>query len=226
MVDAIVKTESKDGDVGDSAKELASRTEDIFRYPAVVNSLVLDPTEIDELYGKLLGTGSPEERQQVATALERGMARGLDAIRTARLLYPESMRCLLLYLQCPLLRDSKETTVDLRGDLIQSLCETILGLPFEGYKAFLTWSTSLYSKESFVSLLVQPLISQLNKRLENDRTRAVPVIVGVLRWLQNAAERAGHLAVPEDFHSKGVANMSMETLYDGEYHVLSVSLSF
>jgi hypothetical protein len=115
----------------------------------------------------------------------------------------------------------------LRGDLlIQSLCETILGLPFEGYKAFLTWSTSLYSKESFVDLLVQPLISQLNKRLENDRTRAVPVIVGVLRWLQNAAERAGHLAAREDFHSKGVANMSMETLYDGEYHVLSVSLFF
>ena len=75
-------------------------------------------------------------------------------------------------------------------------------------------------------LLVQPLISQLNKRLENDRTRAVPVIVGILRWLQNAAERAGHLAVPEDFHSKGVANMSMETLYDGAYIIIACLVSF
>ena len=57
---------------------------------------------------------------------------------------------------------------DPNGDLISLLCETILGLPFEGYKAFLTWATTIYStpKGTFARLLVKPLLFQIGKGLE------------------------------------------------------------
>jgi ubiquitin-protein ligase E3 A len=215
LISGILKDDSEAGVLGDSAKELVSRAEELFRHPSVVNSLILNPPEIDILYGKLVGTGNEEERYQISKAVEKGMSRGLDAIGTARLLYPESIRCLLIYLQCPLFCERESSArFDIMGDLIQSLCENILGLPFEGYKSFVAWSLALYSKETFVPFLVRPLLSQLNKRLVNDRTKSVPVIVGVLRWLQNAAERADDLASPKDFHSTGIANMEMEALFE------------
>jgi alpha-tubulin suppressor-like RCC1 family protein len=197
--------------------ELANQTEELFRCPAVMNSLFLDPNEMDGLYSKIITAGiALKVQQQVVSAMEKGMIRGLESIRTARLMYPESVRWLLLYLQCPLFRDEgNDVMFDQRGELTISLCETILGLPFEGYKALLAWATTVYSKERFVPFLVKPLIVQLNQRLEKERTRAVPVIVGVLRWFRNASERTeDDIARAEDFHSSGVAGLPMEALYD------------
>ncbi|KAL3906342.1 MAG: hypothetical protein SGILL_009307, partial [Bacillariaceae sp.] len=47
---------------------------------------------------------------------------------------------------------------DVRGNLLVLLCETILGLPFEGYRALMAWTTTVYGKELFVALLVKPLV--------------------------------------------------------------------
>lgn len=208
-----------------AVQELANQTEELFRCPAVMNSVFLDPKEIDDLYSKLISAaGEQKYRQLVVSAMENGMMKGLDSIKTARLMYPEAVRCLLLYLQCPLFRRNdtdgcsaqRDVQFDVRGDAIQLLCETILGLPFEGYKALTAWSTSVYAKELFVPFLVKPLMDQLNSKILTERTRAVPVIVGVLRWFQNVAERYPDDvdAKPEDFHSSGVAQLPMEALFD------------
>jgi hypothetical protein len=201
--------------------DLASQTEELFRSPAVMNSVFLDPTEIDELYKKLLSaTKEPKWRQMVVSSMERGMVQGLESLKDTRLMYPEGIRCLLLYLQCPLFRQPGEgawdVQFDVRGDTISLLCETILGLPFEGYKALIAWSTSMYAKELFVPFLVKPLIDQLNAWIEKQRTRVVPLIVGVLRWFQNVAERFPDEVTSkhEDFYSTGIENLSMEALFE------------
>ncbi len=203
-----------------AVQDLANQTEELFRCPAVMNSVFLDPKEIDDLYGKLISAaGDQKYRQQVVSAMEKGMMKGLESVKSSRLMYPEAVRCLLLYLQCPLFRkedSERDIQFDVRGDTIQLLCETILGLPFEGYKALTAWSTAVYAKELFVSFLVKPLMDQLNCKIMTERTRAVPVIVGVLRWFQNVAERFPEEvdAKPEDFHSTGVAQLPIEALFD------------
>ena len=118
------------------------------------------------------------------------------------------MRFLLLYLQCPLWRDQKEENsydeeckddeedddeeekeatktekpqikFDTRGDLLFLLCETILGLPFEGYKALLAWSATFYGEELFVPFLVKPLVYQLNYRFVHQITHGVPNVCNI-----------------------------------------------
>lgn len=205
-----------------AAAELSNQTEELFRCPAVMNSVFLDPKEIDDLYDKLiLAAGEQKHRQLVVSAMEKGMMKGLESIKSARLMYPESVRCLLLYLQCPLFRTNtsgkaQDIQFDVRGETIMLLCETILGLPFEGYKAFTAWSTSVYAKDLFVPFLVTPLIDQLNFMIKSERTRAVPVVVGVLRWFQNVAERFQDdvIATPADFYSKSVEELPIETLFE------------
>jgi ubiquitin-protein ligase E3 A len=91
----------------------------------------------------------------------------------------------------------------------------MLELPFEGYKALMAWTTTLYGKELFVKFLVTPLVSQLNRRLGKPRTVGVPVIAGVLRWLQNVAEQSDDvLAKNEDFHCAGIENLSVEVIFE------------
>ena len=152
-----------------SIEDLARGTDNLFRSPAVMNSLFVDPKEIDHMYQQLVhGSHTLEMKQKIVSAIERGMTMGLKSMVDSRLIYFESVRFLLLYLQCPLWRDDEEINMseneeedseivfDARGDLLFLLCETILGLPFEGYKAFLAWSSTVYGEELFVPLLVKP----------------------------------------------------------------------
>ena len=192
-----------------AAVQLLHRTEELLRSPAVLNSL-LDPTELDELFQMLLSVDSKRFQQGIASAIERGIQKGLDTLQfeDTRLMYPEQVRFLLLYIQCPLFVDNNGVNFDLRGDLILSLCETILGLSYEGYKALLSWAMSIYPRELFVGLLVKPLIAQLKKGLSFEAgagRRPVPAIVAVLRWLYNASERAG-IALPDDFYCDAIAD--------------------
>ncbi|KAG7370642.1 HECT-domain ubiquitin-transferase [Nitzschia inconspicua] len=202
--------------------ELARRTEELFRSPAVMNSLFMDPKEIDGFYNKLIECGHAQDvKQKVVAAMEKGMSQGLKSLRDARLIYPEAVRILLLLLQCPLFRydtdqeDNTSLQFDVHGDVLVLLCETMLGLPFEGYKALMAWTSTLYGKVLFVSFLVKPLVFQLNKRLEKQRTYGVPMIAGVLRWLHNVAEQSdSDLAQSEDFHCVGIDELPMETLFE------------
>lgn len=202
-----MKDDDEERPLGDAEIELAKRTEELLKTPAVLNSLFLDPKELEDLYEQLLSTDSLKFRQCVATAVEKGILQGLESIELddARLLYPEQVRFLLLYIQCPLFLGWKDSDVvfDRRGDLVLLLCETILGLSYEGYKAFLSWATSIYPRELFTRLLVRPLIAQLEKCFSvsaGAERRPVPALVGVLRWLYAASERAGGIAPPEEFY--------------------------
>lgn len=202
----------------EKSRELVSRTEELFRYPAVMNTY-LDPLEFERLYQHLTGAGTDSVRQAIATAIERGMQRGLDELRLgdARLIYPEAVRCLLLYLQCPLWRTDEGLTFDYRGDVIVSLCETFLNLPLEGYRAAVTWATSLYLREDFCRLLLNPLLAQLEKSLKENagvRSRAIPVIVTVLGWFHKASEGVGGITRPEDFYSEAISRINPEALYE------------
>jgi ubiquitin-protein ligase E3 A len=219
-----------------AAEELANRTEELLQHPPVMNSLFFGPKELDSMYSKLMqaGQGSTKIQQIIATGIERGIAKGLESIapERARMIYPEAVRCLLVYIQFfdrPL-DDEHEITFDARGFVISGLMEAILGLPFEGYKAFLKWAMSLYAGESYAKMLVKPLLCQLKKGLKvvvgQDNVHhtsltlgAVPLVVSVLQWLYNTSERAGGIAKPEDFYSDIFDNVPAEALY-GDLHEL------
>ena len=152
-------------------RELANRAEELLQSPCVLNGLFLNPLDLDLLYSKVLGAASDQaSRQVIASAVERGMYQGLKSLETesghASLRFPESVRFLLLYLQCPLFSDPGEDEIsfDRRGDLTLLLCDAFLGLSYEGYKAMVAWVTSLYPRDVFVKCLVRPLLTQLEVR--------------------------------------------------------------
>ena len=104
----------------------------------------------------------------------------------ACLKFPESVRFLLLYLQCPLFSEDQGVSFDRRGDLTLLLCESLLGLSYEGYKAMMSWVTSLYPREAFVKCLLKPLLKQLERGLDENAgplQRVVPLVAAVLNWL-------------------------------------------
>lgn len=210
----------EDEATGEAGLELANRTEELLKTPAVLNGLFLDPTELEDLFEQLLSADSTQFRQTIASSIERGMRQGLETLRTddTRLLYPEQVRFLLLYIQCPLFTTWKDSDIifDRRGDLILLLCENILGLSYEGYKAFLSWATSIYSRELFARLLVRPLIAQVEKSLSVNagaERRPLPALVAVLRWLYNASDRAG-IALPEDFYCEAIGDLDPQWLVE------------
>lgn len=98
-----------------------------------------------------------------------------------------------------------------------SLCETFLNLPLEGYRAAVTWATSLYPRQEFCRLLLGPLLAQLDRALAENagaRSRSIPVIVMLLGWFHKASERAGGIARPEDFYSEAISGITPEALYE------------
>jgi alpha-tubulin suppressor-like RCC1 family protein len=201
-------------------KVITERAEELFRTPSVLNSLFIDPIELEDLFSKVLNVASPSSKQKIVSSIEKGIRKGLDCLRDddSRLMWPEQVRFLLLYMQCPMFVSWKQegSLFDRRGDLILSLCESILGIPYEGYVAFIAWATSVYTKEQFVRLLIQPLLNQLQKGLSVEagaERRPIPAIVAVLRWLYTASERVGNLATPEDFYSDAITNMHPMALY-------------
>ena len=112
-------------------------------------------------------------------------------------------------------------------------CDTLLGLPFEGYRALHGWATTLYSRQLFVKMLVRPLLVSLNACLkfhvdehevEHYQTsrRSAPVIVGVISWLYTISEEA-KLAAPTDFYSDGVSEMDVNVLYEDLYKMKKAS---
>jgi hypothetical protein len=48
---------------------LVSRAKEVFCHPNVVNSLILNPPEIDILHGKVVGAGNEEEQYGILKAV-------------------------------------------------------------------------------------------------------------------------------------------------------------
>ena len=49
------------------------------------------------------------------------------------MIYPEAVRCLLSYIKFFDMRRDDSVVFDMRGEVIFLFCDTILGVPFEGY---------------------------------------------------------------------------------------------
>ena len=206
---------------------------DFFRYPSVMNMMSLDRHDIDQMYEAnlldfkaLWKYNRQTEIPALVSIMERGMVQGLQSLSLghARRTYPETVRCLLMYLQCPLFREhgggSKEQPFnikfDVQGYTIYLLCETILDLPYEGYNALVSWMKSMYSGEAFVLLLVKPLINQLDHWIDDGNIAAIPSIVEAIRLFQNVAEQYPQ-ELPskrEDFYSSGVEEIDYQMLYN------------
>lgn len=211
-----------------AGRDIAKRTEELLKYPALLNSLFLNPADLDEMFERIK-RGDVEIKKTIALAIERGLRFGLESLgNNSRLIYPEAVRCLLLYI---IFFDIRHDNVpfDVRGDSIMLFCDTLLGLPFEGYRALHGWVTTLYSSKLFVKMLVRPLLVSLNACLmfhvdENQvqhfqpSRRSVPVIVGVLSWLYTIAEEA-NLALPTDFYSDGVSEIDVNILFEDLYRM-------
>ena len=114
LIDKVVHEEKEIGEseVGREAasvKDLAASVEELLSWPAVLGSLFLDPLALDRIYKRTIYSdiGSHFIRPSIAMAIQRGVDRGTQNLLScgARFIYPESVRCLLLYLQCPLFSD-------------------------------------------------------------------------------------------------------------------------
>ena len=128
-----IESSGAEGDAA-SLTMLASSTEEVLSWPAVLGSLFMDPSSLDALYRKLIYSDEVCQfvRPAIATAIQRGVNRGLQNLKScgARFTYPASVRCLLLYLQCPLFSDeavkhtSDSTGVifDEGGEVFQCKC--------------------------------------------------------------------------------------------------------
>ena len=210
-----------------ATQEIANRTEELLQNPAVVNSLFFAPMELNQMYTKLLTAGDGKTQQVIASAIERGIGKGIDAIapESARMMYPEAVRCLLIYIQfLDRSSDKGQVDFDVRGRLASRLMDAILGLPFEGYKAFLRWATSMYPGDLYIKMLVNPLLYQLEKscQVSIDRDQVVhtslsvgtiPLIVAVLQWLYSASEKLC-IAKSEAFISNVFDQIPVGALYN------------
>ena len=139
------------------------------------------------------------------------------------MIYPEAVRCLLNYIKFFDIKRDESVVFDQRGEAIFLFCDTMLGIPFEGYNALHDFAVNQYPRKLFVDMLVRPLLLTLNACTkytvdENNvvhtepSMRAVPVIVAVLSWFYAMAEEAD-LAEPKDFYSDGVSKINVETLF-------------
>lgn len=207
--------------ISSSTLPLTSQTLELFRHPSVLNSLFLSPSECETFYSQLFSVESEDLVQSLAKAIEMGISKGVEAMRSreARTIFPESVRCLLLYLQNPLFRILQDEVLkfDYRGDLIYNLCEACLNLPFEGYKALMTWASNIYTREEFKNFLLNPLLKQLERGFKDAggaRTRALPVIAMLLRGFQKSSQRLDGPAQPSDFYSEFLDQISPEILYE------------
>jgi alpha-tubulin suppressor-like RCC1 family protein len=215
-----ILTEEEENNRNVVVTKITTSAEELFQTPAVLNSLFIDPKELDDLFAKLLSIDSSTVRQTIVSAIERGIRKGIESLDNdgTRFLWPEQVRFLLLYIQTPMFTTwmTEGSIFDRRGDLILSLCEKIIGIPYEGYTAMMCWATTVYPRNLFERLLIQPLLAQLNKAMSVEagaERRPIPFIVAVLRWLYNASTRAGDIVSPDVFYCDAISKMHPQLLY-------------
>lgn len=204
------------------SERVVSEIKELFRSPAMLNSLPLDPTKLDMIFTKISSIQVPKFQATVANAIEASMYQGLKHAQSdaeSMLKWPEQVRFLLLVIQCPYFVDweiDESNKFDRRGDLILALCECILSLPYEGYKSFLAWATTAYPRDLYVRFLIRPLLRQIEKCLSFDagaERRPLRAIVAVLKWFHTASERVEGSALSEDYYSEAIGSMSPEELF-------------
>ena len=130
--DLFLKMDSDSDQEKKPEQEIASKVEELLS-PTILN-LILDPKKLDKVFEHILVCGDVTQRQVIANSIERGMKLGLSSLQKSRLIYPEAVRCLLSYIKFFDIRRDKSIVFDVRGETILLFCDTILNVPFEGYR--------------------------------------------------------------------------------------------
>ncbi|KAL7544039.1 hypothetical protein ACHAXR_013506 [Thalassiosira sp. AJA248-18] len=235
-VDSLLEDIESDKTNKNVGAEIAKKIEDLLRHPSVLN-MILKPMQLESIFERILICAGDdlETRQTIANAIERGLKSGLESLQGSRMIYPEAVRCLLSYIKFFDIRRNEGIVFDVRGEAILTFCDTILGIPFEGYRALHDFAIKLYPRNLFAKMLVRPLLLTLNACTkfsvdENEvehwepSRKAVPVIVAVLSWFYAMSEEA-NLAEPADFYSDGVSKIHVETLFEDLYKMKQASSS-
>lgn len=186
-VDNLLDDIESDKMTSEQAGEIASKSEELLRYPTILN-LILNPTKLDSMFERIFAASDATTRQTIANSFERGIKHGLESLRGSRMIYPEALRCMLNYIKFFDLRRDESIVFDPRGEAIFLFCDTMLGLPFEGYNgrfllgnqifrrlpfhsypasrfsciALHDFAVNLYPRKLFVNMLVRPLLLTLN----------------------------------------------------------------
>jgi len=221
QIEIIKKEKSTSSTLSSNANELLTNLKNLLRHPSLLNSLFYDPANLNNLYHSLLTLPFQDE---LFKAIKSSIQSALDALYNSRMIYPESLHCFLHYLRFFDLTHSPPS-LDPTGTTMQSLCESILSLPFEGYKNLQSLLRH-YPPTLFQSMIVTPLLTQLDRSLHVDvdddgvqhftpTRKAAPVIATLLRWVYATAERHD-LAPPQAFYVPSLSAESgipIEVLY-------------
>ncbi len=147
-VDNLLENIKTDEMTSDQAEEIASKLEELLRHPTVLN-LILSPTKLDSMFERMFAASDPVARQTISISIERGIKFGLESLRGSRMIYPEAVRCLLNYIKFFDLRRDESIVFDPRGEAISLFCDTMLGLPFEGYNGEFTLGNPILQRLYF-----------------------------------------------------------------------------
>ena len=115
-----------------TGQEIANKSEELLRHPTVLN-LIQSPTKLELMFERMFASGDATTRQIISSSIERGIKCGLESLRGSRMIYPEAVVCMLNYIKFFDLRRDESIVFDQRGEVMILFCDTMLGLPFEGY---------------------------------------------------------------------------------------------
>ena len=77
----IGRLEGGDGDQTNLSQEIARKSEELLRCPSYLNSLFVNPKQLDTMFERLLRVCSKDAMQELAKAFERGLKGGLDSLQ-------------------------------------------------------------------------------------------------------------------------------------------------
>lgn len=131
--DLLEEMETIEASMKHAGDEIAKKLFTLLSHTPVLN-LILNPMQLETMFERILCAGDVATRQTIANSIESGLKLGLESLRGSRMIYPEAVRCLLSYIMFFDIRRDEEITFDERGEAIVLFCDTILDIPFEGYR--------------------------------------------------------------------------------------------
>ena len=146
----------------------------------------LDVQGLESIYVAVMKLNHPP----LLSRLMHAFSTALDLVLplTKYLSDPDSLRCLLVYWQCPL-----NSNTSLSKDTFLKLCEAIVSLPRAGRAQLFAWARADYPPHFFATRLLRPLHSHLEYHLKvnSGKGRSVPMLAVIMSYLYAANERIG-----------------------------------
>lgn len=161
---------------------------------------------LEGVYCSLMKLGDSAILQKMMQSFSLGINR--LAANVENLTDPDSLRCLLVYWQCPL-----NSNTILSHESFLKLAEVLVRLPPNGRQLILQWVAQDYPGHIFATRLLKPLHQHLSKHLSIDfgKGMAVPMFTVIMSWLNEVNESAasGKGLIPySQFYNDSVSELS------------------